>query len=652
MRIRHLLPAAALALGLAALAVAPSPAREPAEKADAAKIAQWIEQLGSDDRGAREKAAAALDAVGGPALEALHQAAAQATDVDVRLRTEHVAARIEKRQESAVLLAPKKVHLVYKDTPLPEAVEDFKKKTGYHIVLQDPDGKLKDRKVTLDTGDVTFWQALDQFCDKAGLKEAAPADVVAVPVPTDPKLPPPPPPPSKPIRPLPPEKAPPAEKEGQDGKAAPPAPVREEELKKREAEAAAREKERAAAAEAAARKEKEKAAAAQPPAADQPAPPVAKPPVAVPPGGPVAVPPGFVGPPAVGVQPAAADQITLVDGKADAGPADLSSAVRVRALPRADAYGPAPSGEYQIVLRLTAEPKLQFQSVDKATVTKAVDDQGQALKQATADVNPPVPQPAPGGDNAPGVAPPGGGPAILPIRPRPPVPVPAPPVVSVGSAEQTVVIRLKKGDKPAQSLKELTGSVSAYLLGEPEAVLTAPEILKAAGKSFKGAASGELKIIDVTKNDNSQVTVVFELTAPAGSVPMGGGTGTGVGVPIGPLPPIKGVPVPPGGAAGFGGGPAVGIIAVPPGGIGIGPGGLPAMNFDPTALKLLDDKGNAFQSNGVQPRPRKDANGFAVEYVATFTAEKGQGDATKLVYMARKTLSVEVPFTLKDVPLP
>ena len=42
----------------------------------------------------------------------------------------------------------------------PKAVADFKKQSGYDITLSDPEGKLKDRRITLDTGDVTFWQAL------------------------------------------------------------------------------------------------------------------------------------------------------------------------------------------------------------------------------------------------------------------------------------------------------------------------------------------------------------------------------------------------------------------------------------------------------------------------------------------------------------
>src|SRR5206468_1759599 len=93
-------------------------------------------------------------------------------EAEVRMRAGMLVKAIETRTVSGSVLAPRKVHLVYKDTPLPDAVADFSKKTGYAITLNDPEDKLKDRKITLDTGEVPFWEALDQFCAKAGLVEA------------------------------------------------------------------------------------------------------------------------------------------------------------------------------------------------------------------------------------------------------------------------------------------------------------------------------------------------------------------------------------------------------------------------------------------------------------------------------------------------
>src|SRR5262249_35798754 len=66
----------------------------------------------------------------------------------------------------------------YKDTPLNEAVADFQKKSGYRIYLHDPDGKLKERKITLETSETTFWHATALFSAKADLSEASMEDLI------------------------------------------------------------------------------------------------------------------------------------------------------------------------------------------------------------------------------------------------------------------------------------------------------------------------------------------------------------------------------------------------------------------------------------------------------------------------------------------
>jgi hypothetical protein len=125
----------------------------------------------------RQKATAALEAIGLPALEALRKAAV-GDDAEVKRRAGDLVGKLEKKAEAARVLAPKKVHLVCKDTPLSEAVADFARKSGYAIKLHDPENKLKDRTVTLDTGETRFWHALDLFCQKAGLSEARPQDLM------------------------------------------------------------------------------------------------------------------------------------------------------------------------------------------------------------------------------------------------------------------------------------------------------------------------------------------------------------------------------------------------------------------------------------------------------------------------------------------
>jgi hypothetical protein len=289
----------------------------------------------------------------------------------------------------------------------------------------------------------------------------------------------------------------------------------------------------------------------------------------------------------------------------------------------------------------------------------------QTLAQTAGDVAPALP-----GIGFPGagIAPPG---AIAPVPPGlvRPVPLPAPfpgpfPGGFIGGLHQTVAVHLKKGDKAAKSLKELTGTVSAHVLSEPTAIISATEILKAAGKEFKGGENGLLKIVEVSKDANGQVIVKVEMTPPTDSVPANGPVnGPFIGprpilpkgavpapVPL-PAPTAPPAAVPPGAAGGAaaGGGVAIGI-AIAPGAIVVGPGF--GFNGGGAGLSLQDDKGNAFTQVGMQTQYIKGPAGLSLQYILTFQPQKDQGDAAKLVYMGRKSVAVEIPYTLKDVTLP
>jgi len=133
-----------------------------------APIAQLIADLGSDSFAVRDKATKELDKIGTPALDALRKAA-QGDDPERKRRAVELVKKIEERDLAARFLAPKRVHLVFKDTPLQEAIAEFQKQSGYRLTLSDRPGKLRARKITLDTGDATFWQAFDQFCQSASL---------------------------------------------------------------------------------------------------------------------------------------------------------------------------------------------------------------------------------------------------------------------------------------------------------------------------------------------------------------------------------------------------------------------------------------------------------------------------------------------------
>ena len=117
--------------------------------------------MGSSEFDDREKAQQELDKIGEPALDAL-KSASKSDDTEIRRRSSELVKKIERRVESISVLRPTMAHLVYKETPLAEALADFRKKSGFTITLHDPENKLKDRKITLDTGETTFWQAFDE----------------------------------------------------------------------------------------------------------------------------------------------------------------------------------------------------------------------------------------------------------------------------------------------------------------------------------------------------------------------------------------------------------------------------------------------------------------------------------------------------------
>ncbi len=165
MRTRCLILALAVGLlpGLTALPLAAG------DKPDAGQVARWIDRLGSARYVERERASKALEAVGVPALAALRKAARSA-DLEVRRRAEVLVDRIEKQAEAAAVLAPTRVRLAVKDRAVPDVVAEMARLSKCDVqVHPNVRARLANRKLTLDTGDVTFWEALDQLCDKAGL---------------------------------------------------------------------------------------------------------------------------------------------------------------------------------------------------------------------------------------------------------------------------------------------------------------------------------------------------------------------------------------------------------------------------------------------------------------------------------------------------
>src|SRR5262245_7411373 len=163
MRTCAILPAVTAGLWLAAAHGAEAPTPDQVE--------QLVAQLGSPAYRERVAASRALDALGDAALEALRRAGLSA-DAETRRRALELVERIERRAATARLLAPATFSLDIHQLTRNEAIAEFNKVTGANVRLHSTEAVgTAGRQVSLRTGPVTFWDALEQFCKAADLRE-------------------------------------------------------------------------------------------------------------------------------------------------------------------------------------------------------------------------------------------------------------------------------------------------------------------------------------------------------------------------------------------------------------------------------------------------------------------------------------------------
>jgi len=156
---------AALAMLTASVVAVPTaPAPRPAFR----PVATLIQALGSPDFAEREAASHELDLVGPPALPDLQREIAKTADREVFRRVSQLLARLEKRLADEQALAPKMVEIRAVDESLERIVADLSKQTGYEVLVSVPA-----KKVSLKTGLVTFWDAIEQLNEAAELQIAS-----------------------------------------------------------------------------------------------------------------------------------------------------------------------------------------------------------------------------------------------------------------------------------------------------------------------------------------------------------------------------------------------------------------------------------------------------------------------------------------------
>jgi hypothetical protein len=331
--------------------------------------------------------------------------------------------------------------------------------------------------------------------------------------------------------------------------------------------------------------------------------------------------PGFQGWNPAGPAAPAAGRLAVAGGKAQAVPTAYSGSVRIRALPDRVPGTRAGAREAVVVLDVAAEPRLEGARVSGTPViTRALDDQGQNLTVI------------PDAD-----APPNG----LILRRRNGLILRAPvgwgngigndlsPYAADG---RQAVVRLKRGDKQAKALKELTGRLPLEVLLPPEPMVAVNNVLKAAGRTFRGKDGSSLEVLAVEKLANGDYQVKVKLDRPADANNPMAALGPG-GRAVLRMQALRGVQI-------------NGNNVVLGGAPGDGGGELPV---------LLDGKGKALaRVNGPAAATRVHFNGLTQsrELTLVFRQEAGQGEPARLVQSGRRRQTFQVPFTLRDVPLP
>jgi hypothetical protein len=303
-------------------------------------------------------------------------------------------------------------------------------------------------------------------------------------------------------------------------------------------------------------------------------------------------------------------RILLTDGKPRAWPTDDTTSVRFRVPDKADAVGKPAAGEILLALEVSLEPRLQWQQLVDVKVGKATDDQGQKLEQVAHTERPAIGLGGPGGFP---VAPPagGGGAGGAPGAPAAGAwrKVGAGGVAGFATGEMDLrsrlaAVRLKAGTKASTALKELTGTVTARVLTESKTLLTVTDVFKSTGKTVKGAEGGSILLIAATR-EGSRHGLRLEVELPGGAPTVASSAGDRV------------------------------IL------------GRRTSDTAQYELTLVDENDNLLQVAGLGM-----TTGKRIEFSLAYLSRPGQGAPAKLALRERKQVSVELPFTLKDVPLP
>ena len=299
--------------------------------------------------------------------------------------------------------------------------------------------------------------------------------------------------------------------------------------------------------------------------------------------------------------------ITLKEGNVEFLPTDNKSAFRVRLLKNAESVFGKPDAKHILIgLEVTPEPRLKLQAITSVNITKAMDESGQILEQDTNVVRNDI------------AAPP------LPGR------IIARPIQAIGqegkagAVDSKVPIYFSKAQKESKSIQILEGKLVLQVLDDSKPILEITNIEKEVGKKIEGKSGAWLKINECGKDAKGSHSLRIEYDIPADAVAANAQNNR-----------IQ-----------FGNIGVQNNIIINNGQFNI-VGGAASANLG--GFKILDAEGKALvpnsSSTSMQVGPAGTKRSINVTYPASSKAP------FKIIYEGGTPIAVEVPFSLKLVPL-
>jgi hypothetical protein len=321
--------------------------------------------------------------------------------------------------------------------------------------------------------------------------------------------------------------------------------------------------------------------------------------------------------PANGPAGTAVPPVVLIDGKDENFAVQYAGAARVRA--RGVSAEGAPEEAISVEVQASLEPNLTWQGSPEVRVKRVVDSAGQSLSLLVAES-----------------------------------PMNVGRALNAGGFHRVIPLSFGKGEKPAQSLAELTGVICGNIQTQPRVLMAADDILNAGGKTIKGAEGGVLKIHEVKKIGEDRVSIRYEFDPPAQAPPPPPQGQIGIPIQVQPLPAPLPAPAP--GKQGAAPPPAnrPAAVAQLQAQVQVNQvivGGLRGRQAGVNGLELHDEDDQPMAIVGTQFRTTRDANGLRREVTVTYQVPKGKS-AKRFVYIASAYAAIEIPFTLRNVPLP